>query len=447
MKNLLIVFFVHTFVLLQAQQVHKCATPHVIQEHNKLNPGYAERVKFAFEQAKVMSKQSSASRSAQDTVYKIKTVFHVVYTSPAENLDDSVILSQLRVLNEDFRRTNADTANTRSIFKPYAVDAGIEFELATEDPFGNPTTGITHTQGNPAPSFFGGYNPSTDDVKSAAAGGVDPWPASKYLNIWVCNIFGGLGVLGYAFPPAAPLANWGSSNPNADSTKQGVVLHYTAVGANNPAPIAPEADAGRSATHEVGHYLGLRHIWGDDQDFFGTNAKCEGDVDGGTDGIDDTPDAKGPSQQTCNLNLNSCPDPNMSQDYPDQVENFMDYSDDACLNMFTKGQVDLMRSVLELYRPGIVTKVVNTPSGIQTLASALQFRLFPNPANSELHVVLTESNSSTQLKLFNQQGALLRTKVFDGGATKVNVSDLPSGVYHAVLQSDNAKTSGRFIKN
>ena len=137
----------------------------------------------------------------------------------------------------------------------------------------------------------------------------------------------------------------------------------------------------------------------------------------------------------------------MSQDYPDQVENFMDYSDDACLNMFTKGQVDLMRSVLELYRPGIVTKVVNTPSGIQTLASALQFRLFPNPANSELHVVLTESNSSTKLKLFNQQGALVRTKVFDGGATKVNVSDLPSGVYHAVLQSDNAKTSGRFIKN
>ncbi len=424
-----------------AQQFQKCATTDVIREMNHAHPGYADRVKSAFDNAKAISKNRAASRGVQDTVYRIRTVFHVVYTKPAENLDDSVILAQLQTLNEDYRRLNADTVNTRSIFHPFTADAGIEFVLADTDPDGNPTTGITRTSSTTA--FFG-----FDDAKFASTGGIDAWDTKSYLNIWICNLFGGFGVLGFAYPPAVPLANWGTQNPNADSTKQGVVLHYSAVGPKNPAPIAPEADGGRSATHEVGHYLGLRHIWGDDQGgIFGGSFKCEGDVDGGSDGIDDTPDATVASQQTCNYNANTCPDPNMDQDYPDQIENYMDYSDDACLNMFTKGQVDLMRTVIELYRPGIATKVVNTPSGVRELSvSAMQLRVFPNPANGVLNVITNEVKEDATLQIFNAQGALVYSQKMNAASGKINVGNFSSGIYVAVIQAGNFKSTARFVR-
>ncbi len=434
-----------------AQQFQKCATTDVVREMNHAHPGYADRVKAAFDNAKAVSKNASASRGVSDTIYRIRTVFHVVYTKPAENMDDSVILAQLQTLNEDYRRLNADTTNTRSIFQPFAGDAGIEFYLADTDPDGNPTTGINRVVGTPAASIFGGFG-FNDEVKYASSGGVDAWDSKSYLNIWVCNLLGGIGVLGYAYPPAVPLANWGTNNTNADSSKQGVVLHYTAVGPKNPAPIAPEADGGRSATHEVGHYLGLRHIWGDDQangnnPFLPPVPRCFGDVDGGEDGIDDTPDATVASQQTCNLNANTCPDPNLDQDYPDQIENYMDYSDDACLNMFTKGQIDLMRTVIELYRPGIATKVINTPSGVKELSlSAMQLRVFPNPANDVLNVITNEVKSGATLQIFNAQGTLVHVQKVNGTSAKINLESFSSGIYLAVIDAENSKSTARFIK-
>ena len=449
MKKILFVIAVLCMNAAIAQQFQKCVTPDVIRQMNQAHPGYADRVKAAFDNAKAASKNISASRGVSDTVYRIRTVFHVVYTKPEENLDDSVILAQLQTLNEDYRRLNADTTNTRSIFYPFATDAGIEFELADTDPDGNPTTGINRVVGTPASSLFGGFG-FNDEVKYASSGGVDAWDSERYFNIWVCNLLGGIGVLGYAYPPAVPLANWGASNPNADSSKQGVVLHYSAVGPKNPAPIAPEADGGRSATHEVGHYLGLRHIWGDDQGsnpFLPPSPKCFGDVDGGEDGIDDTPDATVASQQTCDTTVNTCPDPNLDQDYPDQIENYMDYSDDACLNMFTKGQVDLMRTVIELYRPGIATKVVNTPSGVKELSlSALQLRVFPNPANEVLNVVTSEVKENATLEVFNAQGTLVHAQKINGTSAKINLGSFSAGIYLTVVSADNFKSTARFIK-
>ncbi len=430
-----------------AQQHQKCATIDAIQAFEEKNPGYKSRANSAFNAAKAFSQHHAAQRSSHDTVYRIRTVFHVVYTKPEENLDDSVILSQLRVMNEDFRRRNPDTVRTRDIFKPFADDAGIEFFLAEEDPEGNPTTGITHTAGSPAPSFFGGYSPGTDDVKKASLGGVNPWPTDRYLNIWVCNLFGGLGVLGYAFPPAAPLPNWGTQNPNGDSTVQGVVLHFSAVGANNPAPIAPQADGGRSATHEIGHYLGLRHIWGDDQDFFGINCRCAGDPNGGDDGVDDTPDAKCPSQQDCDTTRNTCPDPNMDQDYPDQIENYMDYSDDDCLNMFTKGQIALMRSVIQLYRPGIAELTVNTTSGIKQIGiTSNDFVVFPNPASSILNIATTGASSINEVMIYNAQGSLVHQSKVAESNFNLNISEWNAGVYFAVLKTENSVATKRFVK-
>lgn len=328
-------------VAAQAQQSYtRCGTYELMQQQEQLNPGYLNRVEACFQHAKqVAQSTNTGSRAVGDTIYRIRTVFHIVYTNATENIADSNILSQLEVLNEDFRRLNADTANTRQVFKPFAADAGIEFYLADTDPDGNPTTGITRTQGTPG---FLGFDPFTDNVKSAVTGGKDPWPTDRYLNIWVCNLFGGI-VLGYAFPPDnAP--NW-PANSGTDSTKQGVVLHYAAAGRIYPNPIDASVDMGRSLVHELGHYFGLRHIWGD--------GDCTED-----DGISDTPDADAAQQQTCDTTSNTCVETPF--DYPDMIENYMDYSDDRCLNMFTHEQVGVIRAMLQTSRSGIATPVIET---------------------------------------------------------------------------------------
>jgi hypothetical protein len=432
--------------LLVAQPVEKCATPFLEKEMEKIYPGYLAAVKDAFIAAKKNAQHHTSARAGIiDTIYRIRTVVHVVYTKPEENLHDSIILSQIEVLNEDFRRRNPDASKTRAIFQDFAADAGIEFFLATEDPNGNPTTGITHTPGNPPPNFFGGFSVN-DEVKQTSKGGVDPWPTDRYFNIWVCNLLGGLGVLGYAYPPAAPLPNWGNQNPNADSAKQGVVLFYKAVGRNNPYAIGTTTDGGRSATHEIGHYLGLRHIWGDDHSLFGPSNKCAGDPGGGSDGIDDTPDATDASQQSCDTSLNTCPDPNLDRDYPDMIENYMDYSSDDCLNMFTHGQVALMREVIKLYRPNIAEKVPNQFSAVNNDWHTANIQVQPQPATDFVYLQWQAARTlPANMYIFSLDGKLLRSAILNSSAEKIFVGDLKSGIYLLSINANNFRVVKRIL--
>ena len=177
------------------------------------------------------------------------------------------MINQLNILNADFGRLNADTTNMRDTFQTVVGDSFIRFELADIDPDGNPTTGITHTYTDET-SFlsFGGGGGIAEGVKSNAEGGIDPWDQDHYLNIWICDMsFAGTPfVLGYATPPDG-LPHWPVGS--TDGMSDGVVLQYEFVGSNNPNPVdlggGPLEILGRTATHEVGHYLGLRHIWGD----------------------------------------------------------------------------------------------------------------------------------------------------------------------------------------
>ncbi len=309
--------------------------------------------------------------------YYIPVVFHVVYNSETQNIPDSVLVSQIEVLNEDYRRLNNNATETRDEFLEFAGDANIEFFLANVDPNGNSTNGIIHqyTDRDEFLMFEDIFSNeiTLDEVKKSDTGGSDAWDTNQYLNIWVCNIgsldvFGlELGqVFGYAYPPVnvdealidladtPTVPEWPVDMLTDDQSLQGVVLHYTAVGRNNPVANddgMTENNEGRAAVHEIGHYLGLRHIWGDAIAFLGEDG-CLVD-----DGISDTPNANDQAGYVCDFNKNTCTGDTFGstgEDLPDMVENYMDYSPDACLNMFTNGQINIMRNILEIARPELI---------------------------------------------------------------------------------------------
>src|SRR5690606_3451761 len=178
----------------------------------------------------------------------IPVVVHVVYKTNAQNISDAQIQSQIAVLNDDFRMRNTDLSSAPAPFRAVASDARLNFELATEDPDGNPTDGIVRVKTDKA-----SFSTVNDDIKFTAEDGSDAWPADRYLNIWVGpNLLNSVGqtVLGYAQFPGGPAAT------------DGVVILHSAFGTSGTA--AAPFNLGRTTTHEVGHWLNLRHIWGDD---------------------------------------------------------------------------------------------------------------------------------------------------------------------------------------
>ena len=240
--------------------------------------------------------------------FKIPVVVHCLYNTADQKITTAQVNSQIKILNEDFGLKNKDKKNIPKVWTSLASDAGIEFVLVNKAPDGAPNVGATFTKTDR--TGFG----TGDTVKRAQDGGVDPWDTKKYLNIWVAPLLGGL--LGYAQFPGGPAAT------------DGVVIASLAFGTSGTAK-AP-FNKGRTATHEVGHYLNLRHIWGDTND-------CSG-----TDFCSDTP-----RQQMPNYNVPTFPHVSCNNGpNGDQFMNFMDYVDDAAMVMFTAAQTARMLATL-----------------------------------------------------------------------------------------------------
>lgn len=253
----------------------------------------------------------------EDEIVHIPVVVHVLYSKASYNISNEKIQSQLAILNEDFRKKNADLSKTPAEFIDLAADAGIEFVLATKDPDGNPTNGIirisTQVDG------WNGNNPSgtipVEDLTlfHSAKGGSDAWPSDHYLNIWVAEMSdrnGEMGLAGYA------------SYPGADAQVDGVVIDPRAFGTMNP--LSAGHLLGRTATHEIGHWLNLLHI-------FGESDNCSA-----TDFVDDTP-------STATRYLGHPVYPQLSCGHSNMFMNFMDYVDDDAMYLFTMGQRKRMR--------------------------------------------------------------------------------------------------------
>jgi hypothetical protein len=388
-RNYLLVLLVFIYTeKAAAQHIEQCGHTAYIEYLESLSPGIKEHIDATFHQALAQSKQKN--KTTQDTVHTIKVVFHIVYSNNLVNLNDSFVYSQLDIMNECFNRTNPDTIYTRAIFKPVAGDAGIQFELATEDPNGNPSNGIVRMQ--TVENTFGSINSSlanSDKVKLSSVGSV-AWDTDKYLNIWVCDLsYNGIDrVLGYAYPPTG-VNNWNGSNSFTTADKQGVVLHYKVVGKNNPSSLATGT---KTAVHEVGHYLGLRHIWGD--------GGCNID-----DYMDDTPIA-GVANQFCNINTNTC-FRTQQADMPDMIENYMDYTPGTCQNMFTNDQVAQMRSNLTMFRSGIFKTVIPQ----EPIVPVFPMGVFHSASSNELYVSLgtiaDDDASSYSIQLVTPLGQVM----------------------------------------
>lgn len=239
------------------------------------------------------------------------------------------------------------------------------------------------------------------------------------MNVWICNmeIFGFTALLGYATPPSG-LPNW---PPGATTgLLDGVVVQFQTVGDNNPNPLATGDVKGRTLTHEVGHYLGLRHIWGD--------GNCLEE-----DGIDDTPNADAQSNQDCDTTKNTCVDNIFGIDLPDMVENYMDYSAESCQNSFTQGQADLMRAVLENQR---IDLIQNNPASTDEAIKQMELVLYPNPTKDIVNITIKNS-IATNINVSSLDGKQLQTIPVENDQATLDISDLTAGVF--LVQIVNGK--------
>jgi len=295
-----VLFLVTTFNS-KAQQ-RTCGTMSVLETKMDQNSNLSKKMSELeqFTQECIERRRNNSARV--EGIITIPVVVHVIYQTDQQNINDAQIFSQIEVLNKDFRRTNSDANNTWS----QAADTQIQFCLASIDPNGNTTNGITR-------KFVDRSSWGTNDaMKKSSQGGVNPWATNSYLNMWVCNIGG--GILGYA------------QFPGDDAATDGVVISPQFFGTTGTAQ--PPFNGGRTTTHEVGHWLNLRHIWGD-----------------GACGIDDFV-SDTPTSDAANY---GCATGHVSCGTIDMVQNYMDYSDDVCMNLFTQGQTERMRA---LFDPG-----------------------------------------------------------------------------------------------
>ena len=257
-------------------------------------------------EATTLRRRETGFDAAKVKLVTIKTVVNVVYKTTDQNISDAQIKSQFKAMNKDFRATNPDRSQTPTPWKGLVSDVRLQFKL------------VKVTRMKTTKSGFG----VDDAVKKASTGGIAPFSPKTHLNLWVCPLTGGL--LGYAQFPGGPTAT------------DGVVINYRAFGTMGAAE-AP-FDKGRTATHEIGHYFNLRHIWGDTPD-------CSG-----SDMVADTPNCAGPNFGTPTSPVVTCNNgPN-----GDMFMNYMDYTDDKAMFMFTAQQVIRMRTALDTLRSGLV---------------------------------------------------------------------------------------------
>lgn len=312
----------------EGEDVEYCLSHKKMKELREKNPQLFEKSNFEDQNFKEILHQVKTGQIEKGIVYTIPVVFHIIHDDGVENISREQVLDALEILNKDFRKLNDDVNYIVSDFVDVAADSEIQFSLATKAPNGKCFDGITRTKNS---ITFDGSSGSAQIDAIVSGNNVyrGNWSGDKYLNIYVLADVG--GAAGYTY---RPYGNYGAS------MDAGIFIKNGYVGSIGTSSVVTS----RALTHEVGHWLGLAHTWGLDNNP-GIASSCNQDDD-----VEDTPLTIG--VKSCQKGYNSCDDTNpstgvlssWSYDVVDNVENFMDYS--YCSKMFTKGQADLMRAVL-----------------------------------------------------------------------------------------------------
>jgi len=393
-------------------QNEKCGTDEKMAELLKNNPELLKSLTMSLDEISKLNSNDQKLNKKGTTRY-IPVVFHIIHSYGDENISKAQIDDQIKIFNEDYQRMNSDTSKTRSIFKGLAADMDIEFKLARIDPSGNCTEGITRT-------FSDLTEGGNDAVKALVR-----WDYRKYLNIWVVkniqeiNAEPGQTTLGYAYLPYSTRADI-----------DGIVVMSSYVGSIGSA--TGNGNKGRTLVHEAGHWLGLIHPF---DNACGGNCSTSGDY------VCDTPPVLKASfgcpstNNTCNTD---------SPDQLDMIENYMDYANGTCQNMFTKGQKVIIDNVLSKasYRANNITTQNHTATGI-----------FTNPSCSAIADFSTSNNTVTVcqggkvvFKDYSYNGNVSNYEwTFNGGTPSTSALAKPdsvkyntSGLYTVSLKVTNA---------
>ncbi len=421
MRRVIVLFFACLAMqLLHAQK--DCSTSEYADQLAKSNATVQQSMMAAESflrsyRPEILSSGIDHSSTAGLPVITIPVVVHILYKEPYQNISDEKVKEQLAILNNAFRLATSDTLKIPSYFQEFAADCRIEFVLARISPDGKATTGIVRK--STWVTLYG----MDDRIKYSDMGGDNAWDANKYLNIWVGNLAG--GNVGYSSPIGGP------------KDRDGVAIRSDAFGFNSSAAFG----GGKTLVHEVGHWLGLRHIWGD--------AAC------GDDQVDDTPKQRS-ANRGCPSGIKITCD---NAPYGDMYNNFMDQVNDDCMLMFTKGQMARMRAAFAPGGPRYALLSSNGYNGQPTTEEPIilpkgepivvkLIQLYPNPTQRDLVIQFKEKDDciGSELTITNQFGQVVKKITIQQLRTTVNVSAFQNGMYFVTLFGNHRKLQEKFLK-
>lgn len=359
-------------------------------------------------------------KSALQEVIRIPVVVHIIHNNASgtiggSNISDEQVSSQIEVLNEDYRRMPGTLGYNEN---PVGADMQIEFFLANIDPQGHPTSGINRVY-----SSRRSFNVLSETLTIS---NLSYWDSNKYLNIWVTTISG--GYLGYA---EFPIGNYdGLEATDIDERIDGVFIDYRAFG-RKTGVVEPPYAFGRTTTHEIGHWLGLIHTWGDE--------RC------GTDYCDDTPQAETSNNTLiCTPVYSSC----RGSSTRNMIENYMDYTVDSCMNIFTQDQKARVRAILEISKRR--QNLLANADLFETISEPLVLKVLGNPVqgNSLDCKVLVSEARDFKIEIFDDLGRILFSEEYRNSLSRVvqiPKTRIGSGMRHLRLSSMGTQMDRRII--
>ncbi len=444
--------FCFIFVNIIAQEdPKKCGITPLMKYEMRTNSQYKNIIENYFNGLEEWTRSNPISKN---TVITIPVVVHVVHKQShnlgiGTNIPQNQIDDAIKILNEDYRKSNSEFPNPpRSTFIQYAGDCQLEFCLATTDENGNTTSGVTRTS-TAKTSFDADDTTDSNAMKRTATGGKDGWDPLKYLNIWVVNLMNSQGgqTLGYSFLPGLQSQSW-------TAWKDGLVVDYAYFGTVGNAANSSQND-GRTPTHEIGHYLGLKHTFCEQVDAQGNPICCDNDNTSNGGYVDDTPATEDIYWGNVNAGTqnNTCDDTQylnaFTSDVLDMDENYMSYSFTTW--MFSNKQINVMDYTMNAStgqggRAALKTSNGCMMSGINDILHENLVSVYPNPTDRKINFKFAMNIKVNSIIIQNVLGEqVVKAENIQNDIFSMDLSTLPKGIYFATLDTKKGRRIEKII--